>query len=94
MQTKKCFKCGRELPIAEFYNHPQMLDGHLNKARIVQRRMQRFVMNRSQQMKCGWKKKESEGEINTKDSAIKISIKKSRVKYVRKRQVFQKNSEC
>lgn len=30
---KKCFKCGRELPLEDFYPHPRMADGHLNKCR-------------------------------------------------------------
>ena len=30
MIYKVCKRCGRELPISEYYEHPQMGDGHLN----------------------------------------------------------------
>lgn len=31
MESKKCFKCGNVKPLIEFYKHPKMKDGHVNK---------------------------------------------------------------
>ena len=33
MNTKKCFKCLKELPLADFYLHKETADGHLNKCK-------------------------------------------------------------
>lgn len=34
---KKCFKCGEIKPLNDYYAHPQMGDGHLNKCKVCTR---------------------------------------------------------
>ena len=33
VKTKKCIRCGNDNELKEFYAHPQMRDGHLNKCK-------------------------------------------------------------
>jgi len=33
MTTKQCFKCNKTLPLNDFYKHPKMADGRVNKCK-------------------------------------------------------------
>ena len=56
-QIKTCFKCGQEKPIEEFYKHPGMSDGHLNKCKdctkkdVKENRKERIVYYKTYERK-------------------------------------------
>lgn len=59
METKKCFKCGKILPLEDFYKHPHMADGHLNKCKeCTKKDIHHNYMIKSENE--GWMEKERE----------------------------------
>lgn len=47
--TKRCFVCGDERPLVDFYRHPFMADGHLGKCKSCTKRQVRenYARNRA-----------------------------------------------
>jgi len=70
---KKCFRCHQELSLNDFYAHPQMADGHLNKCKECAKKD--ISKNRNKNIKYYRKYDRERGSRQTKESRRKYREK-------------------
>ena len=78
MQVKKCFRCGRELPLDEFYKHPQMKDGHLNKCKDCSKKDAKSDYDRNSSNEEWMEKERERGREKFKRLNYKSRFRKTR----------------
>ena len=100
METKICKKCGRELPISEFYVHKQMGDGHLSfckecvRARVHKHRednierIREYDRNRPNVKERGIKQR-----LNIKQNEVKYQKYKEQKNEWAKRNKYKRNAQ-
>lgn len=75
MEMKRCFKCGAIKPLSEFYRHPRMADGHLNKCKQCTKKdtQQNTIKNKQYYRNYDWERhhKDPNRFLSHKYSGIK-----------------------
>ena len=95
MKEKKCFKCGDVKPLEDFYRHPGMSDGHVNKCKecnkrdVRENRAKKIVYYRAYDRKRAMSPKRVSAREEYAKTAIgkeshAMSLKKSRKKNIHK----------
>lgn len=73
---KKCFKCGAEKPLSEFYKHSKMADGHVNKCKTCNKKD--VIENR--ELKSGYYKDYDRNRPNREERNVK-NIERTNAQY-------------
>lgn len=85
---KKCFRCENEKPLNEFYKHPQMPDGHLNKCKECNKKdvrenraKRREYYNAYDRLRSYSEERKSQKRIRESRPEVKEKIRKQKQKY-------------
>lgn len=93
---KRCRKCQRDLPLSEYYPHPKMADGHLNKCKSCQKaastaRIEQkmkdpdWVVAEAERCRLKQQRRRDEGRDKISPSARSAVLKRHKEKYPEKK---------
>lgn len=66
MKKKRCFKCGGVFKLGEFYKHPEMADGHLNKCKACTRKDTKVAYRANPDGRAEYERKRNQSEARRK----------------------------
>lgn len=91
MGTKRCFKCEREVPVDQFYRHPRMADGRLNKCKTCTKRdvTENYAKRRKQFAEYERRRTADPVRRAKRTEYQRRSRERNRKKYVARRRVSQ-----